>query len=450
MTPLITEAELRGGDFDTLIVAAPDMSGRLLGRRMAPSLLDRVADQGVGISTCVFAWDITQESSFTTGLANPETGWRDVVLRPDMATLRRAGWLERTAIVIADICDPATGELVPIAPRTIARRQQELLSRHRRRAWVATELEFYLFRENYDALRQNGYHVMTPTTLTRADYTIQQTDGWEHFFQPLRRALDDSGLQLEMSQGEWGLGQWEINLTYGDPVDVADRHALFKLAVRDVAARAGLSATFMAKPVVDQVGSSCHIHLSMRDQDGAALFFDPAGDHAMSLALRHAVGGILATAPGLMLFHAPTVNAYRRTTSQGFAGHGATWAFDNRTVSCRVLGEDADSLRIEWRVPGADVNPYLAIAGLLAAADHGIEEQIDPGEMSEGNAYDTAVPAFPTDLLAAADAMSADPFARSAFGSDVISQYTVAARAEAAAFAGAVTDWEKARYFEFI
>lgn len=450
VTAYLTPAELQNGDYDTLIVAAPDMTGRLLGRRMAPQMLDRIVDKGIGISTCVFAWDILQENGFTTPFAGAETGWRDVLLRPDLDTLRPAAWLDRTAIAMADLYDPTTGELVSIAPRTILRRQLDSLADSARIAAVATELEFFLYRERYDELRRSGYHAMTPTTLTHADYTVQQVDEWEHFFQPLRRSLDASGLRLELSQGEWGLGQWEINLEYGNPLDVADRHALFKLAVRDTAARAGLSATFMAKPAPDQVGSSCHIHLSMTDPTGRHLFFDAQAERSISADLRHAVGGILSTAPGLMLFNAPTVNSYRRTASQGFAGHGATWGYDNRTVSCRVLGEDPGSLRVEWRVPGADVNPHLAVAALLAAANHGITEQLDPGEMFDGDAYHGAVSQFPADLLTAAQTMDADPFAISTFGADVVGQYTAAARSEVAAFAAAVTDWEKSRYFEFI
>lgn len=450
VTAHLTPAELQSGNYDTLIVAAPDMAGRLLGRRLAPHMLDRIIDKGIGMSTCVFAWDILQETGFTTPFAGAETGWRDVVLRPDLNTMRPAAWLDRTAIVMADIHEPATDELVSIAPRTILKRQLDSLAESRRIPAVATELEFFVYRERYDQLRRSGYHVMTPTTLTHADYTVQQVDEWEHFFQPLRRALDASGLRLELSQGEWGLGQWEINLEYGDPLDVADRHALFKLAVRDTAARAGLSATFMARPAADQVGSSCHIHLSMTDDTGRHLFFDAGAQRFISADLRHAIGGILATAPGLMLFNAPTVNSYRRTASQGFAGHGATWGYDNRTVSCRVLGEDPGSLRVEWRVPGADVNPHLAIAALLAAANHGINEQMDPGQIFDGDAYGGAVSQFPIDLLTAAQVMSDDPFAISTFGADVVGQYTTAARSEVAAFATAVTDWEKSRYFEFI
>lgn len=446
----LTPSELQAGDYDTLIVAAPDMAGRLLGRRLAPRMLERAVDDGIGISTCVFAWDILQESGFASPFGGAETGWRDVLLRPDLDTLRPAAWLDRTAIVLADLYEPGTGDPVSVAPRTILRRQLEVAAQSRRTAAVATELEFFLYRESYDQLRQSGYRTMTPTTLTHSDYAIQQTNVWEHFFQPLRRTLQASGLRLEMSQGEWGLGQWELNLEHGDPLDVADRHALFKLAVRDLAARAGLASTFMAKPAADQVGSSCHIHLSMTGADGDHLFFDEDAERSISADLRHAIGGILATAPGLMLFHAPTVNSYRRTTSQAFAGHGATWAFDNRTVSCRVIGEQPGSLRVEWRVPGADVNPYLSISALLAAANHGIDERIDPGGMFEGDAYSGAASHFPADLLTAADAMSADPFAQATFGAEVVGHYATAARAEAAAFAHSVTDWEKSRYFEFI
>lgn len=450
MTTLLTSKDLLSGDYDTVIVTAPDMTGRLLGKRMSPRMLAPMAEEGVAISTCVFGWDLVQDIGLVVPYAGWHTGWRDVLMRPDLGTLRPAAWLDRTAIVMADFVEPTTGELVEIAPRTILRRQLDALTAADRTAAVGTELEFYLYREDYDTLRTNGYRTMTPTTLAHADYTVQQVNAWEHFFQPLRTALDRSGMQIELSQGEWGLGQWEINLRYGDPMDMADRHVLFKLAVRDAAARAGLSATFMPRPVADQVGSSCHIHLSMTDTNGNALFYDESQPYYVSAGLRHAVGGILAAAPALMPFYAPTINSYRRTNAQEFAGHGATWGYDNRTVSCRVLGEHPNTVRAEWRVPGADVNPYLAVAGLIASASHGINQRTEPPSMFDGDAYQTETAPFPRDPVAAADAMATDPFPGQAFGVDVVEQYVLAIRWEAEAFSRAVTDWEKARYFEFI
>ncbi len=207
-----------------------------------------------------------------------------------------------------------------------------------------------------------------------------------------------------MSQGEWGLGQWEINLTYADALDMCDRHTIFKLAVKDVAARHGLSATFMPKPNAGEVGSSCHVHLSVRDDQGGHPFFDHDADDHMSASMRHAIGGVLAHAGELMAWYAPTINSYRRTNSSDFAGHGATWAFDNRTVSCRVLGTGASSMRLAWHVPGADVNPYLAVAGVIASIRDGIAHAIDPGPPSSGDAYQQETQKFPPHLGLAADA----------------------------------------------
>lgn len=455
MTPHLTMDDLGAGGYDTVIVTAPDMTGRLLGKRLTPAMFRELAEPGIAISTCVFGWDINQDIGLEVPYAGWHTGWRDILMRPDMATLRPAAWLQRTAIVMADLYEPETGELVAVAPRTILRRQLDALAAGGRTAAVGTELEFFLYRENYDVLRTGGYHTMTPSTLIHADYTVQQVNGWEHFFQPLRDALDRSGLQVELSQGEWGLGQWEINLKYGDAMDMADRHALFKLAVRDSAAQAGMSATFMPKPVADQVGSSCHIHLSMTDSGGTPIFHDAAAEHLMSGSLRSAVAGILQHAPALMTFYAPTINSYRRTNSEEFAGHGATWGYDNRTVSCRILGEHPGSVRAEWRVPGADVNPYLAVAALLASASAGIDEGLEPPDILGGDAYQlgadrTAIERFPTTLDESARLLSASPFALRAFGADVVEQYVLAALWEAKVYSHAVTDWEKARYFEFI
>jgi glutamine synthetase len=448
-TPLTTQ-DLATQGYDTVIVCAPDMTGRLIGKRLTPNKFEEFRQRGIAVSSCTFGWDIAQDLGLEVPYTGWHTGWRDFLLIADLATLRPAAWLQRTAIVLADIVEEHDRSPVEIAPRQILRRQIEALSADGLAADTGTELEFHLYRDGLDDLRRRGYRDRTPSTIFHADYTIQQVNAWEPFFQRLRTALDDSGLDVEMCQGEWGLGQWEINLTYSDALDMCDRHTIFKLAVKDVAAQAGMAATFMPKPNAGEVGSSCHVHLSLRDATGTHPFFDQDATDHMSTTMRHAIGGVLAHAAPLMAWYAPTINSYRRTNSSDFAGHGATWAFDNRTVSCRVLGTGASSMRLEWRVPGADVNPYLAVAALIASIRSGLVGEIDPGPPSTGDAYQQETAPFPEHLGLAAETFLASPFAAEAFGADVVEQYGLTARFEWTRFLEAVTDWELDRYFEVI
>lgn len=447
----LTLDDLRDGGYDTVIVCAPDMTGRLVGKRLTPKKFDEFRERGIALSSCTFGWDVAQDIGLEVPYTGWHTGWRDFLLIADLATLRPAAWLQRTAIVLADIVEEHDRSPVEIAPRQILRRQVEALAADGLTADVGTELEFHLYRDGLDDLRRRGYRDRTPSTIFHADYTVQQVNAWEPFFQRLRTALDDSGLDVEMSQGEWGLGQWEINLTYADALDMCDRHTIFKLAVKDVAAQAGMSATFMPKPNAGEVGSSCHVHLSLRDTAaGGHPFFDHDAPDHMSPTMRHAIGGVLEHASPLMAWYAPTINSYRRTNSSDFAGHGATWAFDNRTVSCRVLGTGASSMRLEWRVPGADVNPYLAVAGVIASVRDGIANGTDPGPARTGDAYQQDAKPFPQHLGLAAEEFLASTFVSEAFGAAVAEQYGLTARYEWTRFLDAVTDWELDRYFEVI
>lgn len=446
----LTIDDLETGGYDTVIVCAPDMAGRLVGKRLTPRKFAEFRERGIAVSSCTFGWGISQDIGLEVPYTGWHTGWRDFLLVADLSTMRPAAWLEHTAIVLADIVEEHDRSPVEIAPRQILRRQIEALAADGLTADVGTELEFHLFRDGYDDLRRRGYRDRTPTTIIHADYTVQQVNAWEPFFRTLRNALDASGLDVEMSQGEWGLGQWEINLTYADALDMCDRHTIFKLAVKDVAARHGLSATFMPKPNAGEVGSSCHVHLSVRDDQGGHPFFDHDADDHMSASMRHAIGGVLAHAGELMAWYAPTINSYRRTNSSDFAGHGATWAFDNRTVSCRVLGTGASSMRLEWRVPGADVNPYLAVAGVIASIRDGIAHAIDPGPPSSGDAYQQETQKFPPHLGLAADAFLSSEWVAATFGPAVAEQYGLTAQYEWNQFLDAVTDWELDRYFEVI
>ncbi len=368
--------DLESEGFRIVVVTSADVTGRLVGKRMTPETLRRLADEGVNLSPCVLGWDLDQWPGPIQEYTGHHLGWHDVRLVPDLGTLRRAAWLERTAICVADFYEIGSEELVAVAPRTILRRQVERMGESGLRAQVASELEFALYHGTYDEGRTRGFETLRPTTLARADYTIQAGDQYEGFFGDVRAMLEASNLGPWTSQVEWGLGQWEINLEHQEPLAMADRHVLFKLAMRKVASDAGMAVTFMAKPFGDTTGSPCHLHLSLVDGSGANLFHDAEAADGVSATLRGSVGGVLEHAPGLILFYAPTVNSYRRIVGGEFSGNGLSWGYDSRMVSCRVLTESAESARLEWRVPGADANPYLAIAGLLASAAEGIANRI--------------------------------------------------------------------------
>ena len=449
---VMTPDDLESEGFQTVIVTSADVTGRLVGKRFRPEIFRRLLHEGVTLSSCVLGWDVDQWPGPVQTFTGHHTGWHDVRLVPDLETLRPAAWLDRTAICVADFAEMGGDELVPVAPRTILRRQVEHLENAGFTPQVASELEFALYRGTYDEGRSNGYETLRPTSLARADYTIQAGDRDEPFFSGVRDALGASNLGPGMSQVEWGLGQWEINLEYQRALEMADRHILFKLALRDLAAASDMSVTFMARPFGDTTGSSCHLHLSLVNARGANVFHDPSGTNGVSTTLLNAVGGVLHRAPDLMLFYAPTVNSYRRTISGEFSGNGISWGWDNRMVSCRVLTESADSTRLEWRVPGADVNPYLAIAGLLTSAADGIWTGTDAGEPVVGESYAEPATPLPTTLGAAVERFRDSPFLAAALGKDVVEHYAEAGRWEWERFLApeAVTEWERRRYFDVI
>jgi glutamine synthetase len=450
VSPLLAVEDLEPEGFRTVVVTSADVTGRLVGKRFPPEIFRRLLHEGVTLSSCVLGWDVDQWPGPEQEYTGHHTGWHDVRLVPDLETLRPAAWLDRTAICVADFVEMGSDELVAVAPRTVLRRQVEMLSSDGLTAQVASELEFALYHGTYEQGRTDGYETLRPSTLARADYTIQAGDRHEPFFANVREALSASGLHPWMSQAEWGLGQWEINLEHTRALEMADRHVLFKLALRDLASAAGMSVTFMAKPFGATTGSSCHLHLSIVDERGGNVFHDPGDVDGISGTLRQAVGGVLGRAPDLMLFYAPTVNSYRRTTSGEFSGNGVSWGFDSRMVSCRVLTESPESTRLEWRVPGADVNPYLAIAGLLASVRDGIVSGAEPGDPLVGRDFDRQVPPLPGTLGAAVEAFRDGAFVAEALGKDVVAHYAEAGRWEWQRFLDptAVTEWERRRYFE--
>lgn len=436
------------GEFDTVVVCTPDVSGRLLGRRLTLDAFLRAVDRGVDMCTSAFAWDVVQDPMGMVGRlewAGFHTGWHDVRLSADLSTLRPAGWLDRTAICMADALEVADGSPVAVAPRTILRRQVDALAADGFSALAGTELEFYLFLGTPEENRAGGHSALRPTTLQPADYSILQGDRYEAFFADLRRRLAASGIEAEAAQGEWGLGQWEMTLRRQDPLTMADHHAIYKLVVRYVAAAHGMTATFMARPHTDQPGSSGHVHLSLWRDGGTEPAFADEG------VLRAALGGAIAHVPELLAWYAPTVNSYKRLAQQDFAGWGVTWGVDNRTTSFRLLGHHPDERRFEFRLPGADVNPHLALAALLASVRDGVARGLDPGEPVTGNAYELVPEAsLPRHLGEAADRFASSPWVREVLGGDVVDHYATHAAAEVDAWLTAVTDWERQRYLDLI
>jgi glutamine synthetase len=453
MSEPLTPQDLEKCGIDTVIVSGVDMQGRLFGKRMSPRAFRAKLDEGLHICNCVYSWDIDQNlQGLHVESAGAHTGWRDFRLVPDLTTLRLAAWLDSTAICLSDCVDEETGDLLSIAPRTILRRQVDAIRTDGFEPKVATELEFHLYEGTPSELRRASYMNLQPTTFVHADYNIAEGNQFDDFFRTVRTALESSGIPVDVSQAEWGLGQWEINLEYCSALEMADRHVLFKQAVKDMASAAGMTATFMPRPTTVGTGSSCHIHTSLEGLDGSIPFYDLSQDRTVSEPLRHAVGGLLTHASELMTWYSPTINAMRRTTSEDFAGNGLTWGLDNRTTTCRVLVGAPTINRIEFRLPGADVNPYLAVSGVLASIRDGIARQIEPGPPESGNSYsgDKRHGELPITLEAAAARFCSSDFLEVAFGKEIIDHYTAVALFEWECFLHAVTDWERRRYMEAI
>ncbi|RJQ82128.1 glutamine synthetase family protein [Amycolatopsis panacis] len=451
MTGPLELSELDALGIDTVVVAGVDLYGKLFGKRMPVRSFRRIGEAGLHVCTCVYAWDVTQDlDELQVDFAGAHTGWHDFRLRPDLGTLRRAAWLEDTAICLADSVDEHTGEPLPIAPRSVLGEQIRRLRGDGLTAHTATELEFHLYHGTPDELRRAGYHDLSPTTLARSDYAIAPGNALEPFFRTVRRALEASGIPVEVAQAEYGLGQWEINLEYGDALETADRHVLYKSAIQELARAHGMTATFMARPLTDGMGSSCHLHASIEDVEGGHPFYDAAAARTVAPALRHAVGGLLQHTPDLMLWYAPTINSMRRLLSTDFAGNGLTWGFDNRTTTCRLITGAPEANRLEMRLPGADVNPYLATAAVLASMRDGLSHGTEPGEPSLGDAYAGQDTGLPETLAEAAERFDRSAFTAAAFGKDVAKHYADVARNEWRVFLRSVGDWDRERYFESI
>jgi len=432
------------GDIETVVAGFTDHYGRLMGKRFdAEMFVEDIAKHGGHACDYLLTVDMEMDPVPGYRFANWELGYGDFHLVPDLATLRVASWLEKSALVLCDVKSEKTHDYVAVAPRSILRRQIDITRENGYQALAATELEHYLFRTTYrDAARQ-GFRDLEPAGWYLEDYHILQGTRTEGFHAAARRHLKHSGVPVETSKGEWGAGQHELNIRYAEALEMADRHTVFKQCLKEVAEAAGMSVTFMAKFAADQAGSSCHIHFSLwRDGKNA---FDKHSD-----AFRWFLGGWLARVPDVMVFYAPTVNSYKRYVDASWAPTRLAWSNDNRTAGFRVVGQGAGT-RIECRIPGADCNPYLALAASLASGLEGIAKKLEPPKAFVGDMYAAKdLPRVPHSLQDAVDAFAKSDFAKRAFGEEVVEHYSHFYRTEAAAYDKAVTDWERARYFERI
>ncbi len=453
---MLTLAELdalvRSGAIDTVLVQFTDPYGRFMGKRFdAEFFVSETARSGTHACNYLLTVDMEMEPVPGYTFANWEMGYGDVHLVPDLSTLRVAAWLEKTALVLCDVEDERSHTLVDVAPRTLLRRQVEAAAALGYQALAASELEYYLFATPYKQAHAQGYANLAPAGWYIEDYHMLQGAREELFHGAVRRHLKQSGIPVENSKGEWGLGQHELNVRYADVLAMADRHAIYKQCLKEVADRLGMSVTFMAKPAADAAGSSSHIHLSL--WEGARNAFDGAtrlGAIDCSDAFRWFLGGWLKHVPELMVFYAPTINAYKRYQAGSWAPTRVAWSHDNRTAGFRVVGR-GPSLRIESRLPGADCNPYLAYTAALASGLDGIRHRIEPPAPFEGDIYQAQeLPRVPRTLREATDLFDRSAFARSVLGDLTVDHYAHFFRVEQAAFDAAVTDWERKRYFERI
>jgi glutamine synthetase len=377
-------------------------------------------------------------------MANWEKGYGDFAIVPDLATLRHIPWLDRTALVLCDVANH-DGSPVVASPRQVLIAQYERAADMGYVPMMASELEFYLYKESYAEAHEKGYRDLTPTIPYILDYHILATTMDEQYLGPIRRGMHGAGIPVEFSKGEAWYGQHEVNFRYADAVTSADRHTIYKNGAKEIAFLHDISASFMAKPAESDIGSSCHIHASLRGEDGSNAFVDGEDE---TDAFRHFLGGQRARIRELALFVAPAVNSYKRYATESWAPTSVSWGRDNRTCGFRIVGH-GQSKRVECRIPGADVNPYLGYAALLAAGLDGIENRTDPGPELVGNAYEAAeAEPFPSTLREAVDLWEASDFARATFGEGVHKHYVNYGRTEQRLFDQVVTDYERRRMFE--
>jgi glutamine synthetase len=433
------------GEIDTVVAAFTDMQGRLFGKRInVEYFLDETTEHGIEGCNYLLALDMEMDPVPGYDMANWEKGYGDFAIVPDVQTLRRIPWLDRTAMVLCDVANH-DGSPVVASPRQVLIAQYERAREMGFTPMMASELEFYLYKESYAEAWEKDYRDLTPTIPYILDYHILATTMDEQYLGPIRRGMHAAGIPVEFSKGEAWYGQHEVNTRYADAVTSADRHTIYKNGVKEIAFLNGISATFMAKPSEKDIGSSCHIHSSLVDAAGKSAF---VGGGEETDVFRHFLGGQRARIRELALFVAPAINSYKRYATESWAPTSVSWGRDNRTCGFRIVGHE-DSTRVECRIPGADVNPYLGYAALLAAGLDGIENSTDPGPELVGNAYEAAeAEPFPASLREAVDLWEASDFAKRAFGEAVHKHYLNYGRTEQRLFEQVVTDYERRRMFE--
>jgi len=442
-------AAAQNGEIDTVLAVQVDMQGRLMGKRFQIEFFLDSAWEETHSCNYLIATDYEMEPVDGYQSTSWSKGYGDYTMKPDLSTLRRIPWLDGTALVLCDVLDHHTHKEIPHSPRAVLKRQIARLAEKGMAAYMASELEFFLFRESYDEATDKGHRNLTPISAYNEDYHIFQTTKEEEVMRAIRKGLQGADVPVENTKGEASAGQEEINVRYADALTMADRHSIVKNACKEIAWAKGRSITFMAKWDYAAAGNSCHIHQSLAGPDGSPLFYDPQGEHGMSALMRHYLAGLLHNADAITYFLAPNINSYKRFMAGTFAPTKAIWSLDNRTAGYRVCAADTKNVRIECRVGGADLNPYLAMAALLAAGLDGIEQQrlLEPPFV--GDAYGgTGVRDIPGTLRDAAAALDKSAMLRSAFGDDVIDHYVHAARIEQFEYDRRVTDWEVRRGFE--
>ena len=441
--------QVEQGSIDTVVVAFPDMQGRLMGKRMQAEFFIETAWEETHCCNYLVATDL--EMNTVEGYASTSwaAGYGDYTMRPDMTTLRLLPWLEGTAMVLCDLLDHHGHHPVPHSPRAILKQQIDRLEKMGFRSAVATELEFFVFHETYDELRQNDYQKMTTISPYNEDYHIFQTTKEEGLMRQIRNGLQGAGIKVENTKGEADPGQAEVNVQYGDALYMADTHVLVKNAVKEIAFLNNKSVTFLGKWNHNAAGSSSHIHQSLVSLKGEPVFQDNKAEYGMSDTMRYYLAGLLNYADDNTCFLAPYVNSYKRFMAGTFAPTKAIWSLDNRTAGFRIVGADTSNVRVECRIGGSDLNPYLAIAGQIAAGIAGIEAKMELEPEFTGDAYHAEeARGIPTTLVAATSALRSSSMLREAFGSEVIDHYVRAAEWEQESFEQVVTDYEVKRGFE--
>ena len=437
------------GEIDTVLVVFPDMQGRFMGKRVISSFfLSEVHNNGGAIEACDYLLAVDVDMKVLDGFrfTSWETGYGDFVCRPDLSTLHLVPWLEKTALVIGDLVDH-DGAPIEVSPRAILQRQLGLAADQGYTVKAGTELEFFLFHESMEQAWKQDFKGLTPSSPYVIDYHILQTSKDEWLIRKIRNDMAAAGIPVENSKGEAGLGQHELNLRYAEALVMADNHTIYKNGAKEIAALAGKAITFMAKHHIDEVGSSCHIHSSLWDTATDRSLMPDESGHGLSDTFRWYLGGLLATAAEFALCWAPFVNSYKRYQPGSWAPTAIGWGTDNRTLGFRVVGH-GQGMRVESRVPGADCNPYIALAATVAGGLYGIENKIEPGDVFAGNGYESDLPRIPHTLVDAIAAWENSEIAKAAFGDDVHFHLLHMARQEWLEFNNHVTDWELRRNFE--